>query len=59
MTWHFVQASPEQLQKPHEWRTRADPLADVWPKASAMPAEEKELIEVASALEKQLAVPRV
>ncbi len=37
------QASPEQLQKPHDWRTRADPLAEVWIKASAMLAEAPEL----------------
>ena len=37
------QASPEQLQKPHTWRTRADPLADIWTKASAMLAEAPEL----------------
>jgi hypothetical protein len=37
------QASPEQLQKPHDWRTRADPLAEVWTKASAMLAEAPEL----------------
>ena len=29
-----TQASPEQLQKPNTWRTRADPLADIWTKAS-------------------------
>jgi len=27
------QHSPEQLRKPHTWRTRADPLAAVWPEA--------------------------
>ena len=38
-----TQASPEQLQKPHRWRTRTDPLAEVWPQARAMLAEAPEL----------------
>jgi len=29
-------ASPEQLQQPHRWRTRPDPLAAVWAKATEM-----------------------
>ena len=37
------QASPEQLQKPHRWRLRANPLAAMWPKASLMLAEAPEL----------------
>jgi hypothetical protein len=36
-------ASPEQLQKAHDWRTRADPLSEVWTRASAMLAEAPEL----------------
>ena len=38
-----TEASPGQLQKPHRWRTRADPLAAAWPKASLMLAEAPEL----------------
>jgi len=34
----YVQAqqTPQQLQKPHTWRTRPDPLATVWPKVEQM-----------------------
>ena len=38
-----TQASPDELQKPYRWRTRTDPLAEVWPKACAMLAEAPEL----------------
>ena len=31
-----TQAPPDQLQKPHTWRTRPDPLAQVWPMAEQM-----------------------
>ena len=37
------QASPEQLRRPHRWRTRADPLAGVWTQASAMLSDAPEL----------------
>jgi len=38
-----TQSSPQELQKPHRWRTRPDPLAAVWPRASAMLRETPEL----------------
>jgi transposase len=38
-----AQQSPEQLQAKHTWRTRPDPLADIWPKAEAMLAEAPDL----------------
>jgi hypothetical protein len=34
---------PEQLQGPRTWRTREDPLAEVWPKAEKMLLEAPEL----------------
>jgi len=34
---------PEELQAKHTWRTRADPLAQMWPEARAMLAEAPEL----------------
>ena len=37
------EATPQQLRKPHRWRTRADPLAADWPKAIAMLKEAPEL----------------
>ena len=33
----------EQRQAPHNWRTRKDPLEEVWPKAQAMLSEAPEL----------------
>ena len=33
----------EQRQVPHNWRTRKDPLEEVWPKAQAMLSEAPEL----------------
>jgi hypothetical protein len=35
--------SPEQLQKPHTWRTRPDPLEQVWPQVVAMLRDAPEL----------------
>jgi transposase len=35
--------SPEELQAKHTWRTRTDPLAEIWPKAEAMLAEAPDL----------------
>jgi len=34
----YIAAStpPEQLQKPHTWRTRPDPLEKIWPEVAAM-----------------------
>ena len=37
------QQTPQQLQKPHTWRTRPDPLAKAWPKAVQMLADAPEL----------------
>jgi transposase len=41
----YIQAQhpPQQLQKPHTWRTRPDPLAEVWPRAVQMLADAPEL----------------
>ena len=38
-----AQQTPEQLQAKHTWRTRPDPLAEIWPQAEAMLAEAPEL----------------
>ncbi len=38
-----AQQTPQQLQKPHTWRTRVDPLASAWPKAVQMLADAPEL----------------
>jgi len=38
-----TQAPPDQLQKPHTWRTRPDPLAQVWPMAEQMLGDAPEL----------------
>jgi len=38
-----AQQTPHQLQKPHTWRTRLDPLASVWPEAAQMLADAPEL----------------
>ena len=38
-----AQQTPQQLQKPHTWRTRPDPLAGAWPKAAQMLADAPEL----------------
>ena len=38
-----AQQTPQQLQKPHTWRTRLDPLASAWPKAAQMLADAPEL----------------
>ena len=38
-----AQQTPHQLQKPHTWRTRLDPLAIAWPKAAQMLADAPEL----------------
>jgi hypothetical protein len=38
-----AQQTPHQLQKPHTWRTRSDPLASIWPKAAQMLADAPEL----------------
>ena len=37
------QASPDEQQKPHIWRTRPDPLAPVWPLAEGMLRDAPEL----------------
>lgn len=37
------QFPPDQLQKPHTWRTRPDPLAQVWPLAEPMLRDAPEL----------------
>ncbi len=34
---------PEELQAPHTWRTRPDPLAKIWPEAMAMLRDAPEL----------------
>jgi hypothetical protein len=34
---------PEQLQKPHTWRTRPDPLEKIWPEVGAMLRDAPEL----------------
>ena len=41
----YVQAqqTPQELQKPHSWRTRLDPLASAWPKAVQMLTDAPEL----------------
>jgi Mu transposase, C-terminal domain len=41
----YIQAGqcPAELQKPHTWRTRTDPLEKVWPKATAMLRDAPEL----------------
>lgn len=41
----YLQAGkcPAELQKPHTWRTRPDPLEQVWPKAAAMLRDAPEL----------------
>jgi transposase len=38
-----AQQTPEQLQAKHTWRTRPDPLAEIWPQAEGMLAEAPEL----------------
>lgn len=38
-----AQQTPQELQKPHTWRTRPDPLASVWPQAAQMLADAPEL----------------
>jgi hypothetical protein len=38
-----AQQTPQQLQEPHSWRTRLDPLASAWPKAAQMLADAPEL----------------
>ena len=38
-----AQKTPAELQKPHTWRTRSDPLAIAWPKAAQMLADAPEL----------------
>jgi hypothetical protein len=38
-----AQQTPHQLQKPHGWRTRKDPLEGAWPKAAQMLADAPEL----------------
>lgn len=38
-----VQQPPGQLQKPHSWRTRADPLARIWSRAAQRLADAPEL----------------
>jgi hypothetical protein len=38
-----AQQPPEQLQDPRTWRTRADPLAKVWPEAEKMLRDAPEL----------------
>lgn len=38
-----TQIPPDQLQKPHTWRTRPDPLAGVWPQAQRMLHDAPEL----------------
>jgi hypothetical protein len=38
-----AQQTPHQLQKPHTWCTRQDPLAGAWPKATQMLADAPEL----------------
>jgi hypothetical protein len=35
--------TPAELQKPHTWRTRPDPLEQVWPKVAAMLGDAPEL----------------
>lgn len=41
----YIQAGkpPAQLQKPHTWRTRRDPLAKIWPEVAAMLRDAPEL----------------
>jgi hypothetical protein len=41
----YIQAGmcPAELQKPHTWRTRPDPLEKIWPKAAAMLGDAPEL----------------
>src|SRR5437016_1752688 len=51
-----TQQTPQQLQKPHTWRTRPDPLAKAWPKAAQMLADAPEL-EAKSLFEFLLAQP--
>lgn len=38
-----AQQPPQELQKPHRWRTRPDPLVRVWPTAERMLADAPEL----------------
>jgi hypothetical protein len=38
-----AQQTPHQLQKPHTWRTRLDPLTSVWAKAEQMLTDAPEL----------------
>ena len=38
-----AQQTPQQLQEPHPWRTRLDPLAQSWPKAAQMLGDAPEL----------------
>lgn len=38
-----AQQPPQQMQKPHTWRTRPDPLAPIWPKAEQMLSDAPEL----------------
>jgi hypothetical protein len=41
----YIEAAtpPEQLQKPHTWRTRPDPLEKIWPEVGAMLRDAPEL----------------
>jgi len=41
----YIQAAtpPDQLQKPHTWRTRTDPLEKIWAEVEGMLAEAPEL----------------
>jgi len=41
----YIQAAepPAQLQKPHQWRTRLDPLEKIWPEVAAMLRDAPEL----------------
>jgi len=52
------QQTPQQLQKPHTWRTRPDPLAKAWPKAVQMLADAPEL-EAKSLFEFLLSQPEL
>lgn len=48
--------SPKELQKPHTWRTRPDPLEKVWPKVAAMLRDAPEL-EAKTLFEHFLSIP--
>jgi hypothetical protein len=41
----YIEAAtpPAQLQKPHRWRTRPDPLEEIWPEVAAMLGDAPEL----------------